>query len=65
MVYIVGTDGCECVRPFRDLDRRAQKQPHRLAVLVFVLAGAIKKLRAYAANSDSDKEPLELFRGMS
>ena len=54
-----------CVRPLRDLDRRADKKPHRLAVLVFVLAGAIKKLRAYAANSDSGKTPLELFRGMS
>jgi hypothetical protein len=51
--------------PLRDLDRRADKKRHKLAVLVFVLPGAIKKLRAHAANNDSGKEPLELFRGMS
>jgi hypothetical protein len=51
--------------PLRDLNRRAQKQPHRLAVLVFVLANAIKKLRAHAANSGEGQQPLELFRGMS
>ena len=54
-----------CVRPLRDLDRRADKKPHNLAVLVFILAGAMKKQRAHAANSDSGSEPLELFRGMS
>ncbi len=54
-----------CVRPLRDLDRRDQKQPHRLAVLVFVLSNAIKKLRAYAANSREGQQPLVLFRGMS
>ena len=32
--------------PLRDEKRRAEKKPHRLAVLVFTLAGAINKLRA-------------------
>ena len=51
--------------PLRDQNRRSQKQPHRLAVLVFVLAGAIKKLRAWAANAEGAQRRVDLFRGMS
>jgi len=53
------------VRPLRDLDRRDQKQPHRLAVLVFVLSNALKKLRAHAAHSTEANRTLELFRACS
>jgi hypothetical protein len=51
--------------PLRDQERRSQSQPHKLAVLVFILAEAIKKLRAWAANSEEANKPVELFRGMS
>ena len=51
--------------PLRDQERRSQKQPHKLAVLVFVLANAIKKLRALAANADDAHRTVNLFRGMS
>ena len=51
--------------PLRDQTRRSQNQPHRLAVLVFVLAGAIKKLRAWAANAGGAQRRVDLFRGMS
>jgi hypothetical protein len=51
--------------PLRDKGRRARQEPHKLAVLVFILAGAIKKLRAWAANSAQKNIPLSLFRGMS
>ena len=34
-------------------------------MLVFILAGAIKKLRAWAANAVEALSPVELFRGMS
>lgn len=51
--------------PLRDQNRRSEKQPHRLAVLVFVLAGAIKKLRAWAANAEGAQRRVDLFRGMS
>ena len=53
------------VRPLRDLNRRDQKQPHGLAVLVFVLSNALKKLRVHAAQSTEGHQPLELFRAMS
>ena len=49
----------------RDEGRRARQEPHKLAVLVFTLAGAIRKLRAWAANSAQKNMPLSLFRGMS
>jgi hypothetical protein len=51
--------------PLRDQQRRDEGQPHKLAVLVFILAQAIKKLRAWAANSEEAYKPVELFRGMS
>ena len=51
--------------PLRDEGRRARQEPHKLAVLVFILAGAIRKLRAWAANSAQKNIPLSLFRGMS
>ena len=51
--------------PLRDSQRRADGAPHRLAVLVFTLAGAIKKLRAMAANAPDAQIPMDLFRGMA
>ena len=51
--------------PLRDQNRRQRKEPHKLAVLVFILAGAIKKLRAWAANSPNAHKPMDLFRGLS
>ena len=52
-------------QPLRDQDRRAQRQAHNLAVLVFILTGAIKKLRAWAARAADARTPVDLFRGMS
>jgi len=51
--------------PLRDRERRDKRQPHKLSVLVFTLAGAIKKLRAWAGNAANAQSPVELFRGMS
>jgi len=51
--------------PLRDRDRRDKKQPHKLSVLVFVLARAILKLRAWAAEAPNAHSPVDLFRGMS
>ena len=51
--------------PLRDLIRREKKEPHKLGVLVFILTNAIKKLRAWAANSSTAYTPVDLFRGMS
>ena len=48
-----------------DKKRREEAQPHKLAMLVFILAGAIKKLRAWAANAPNAQSPMEHFRGMS
>ena len=51
--------------PLRNLERREKSQPHKLAVLVFILTGAIKKLRAWSANAVDAQSPVDLFRGMS
>ena len=51
--------------PLRDQVRRTQRQQHKLSVLVFVLAGAIKKLRAWAADAADAQCPKDLYRGMS
>ena len=51
--------------PLRDLKRRAQRLQHKFAVLVFTLANAIKKLRAWTANADNAHQAVDLFRGMS
>ena len=51
--------------PLRESKRRQQKEPHKLAVLVFILAGAIKKLRAWAGKAANAQDPADLFRGMS
>ena len=51
--------------PLRDLERRQEKKPHKFAVLVFVLAEAIKKLRAHAADAKDAQVPKSLYRGMS
>jgi len=46
------------------LQRRNKKEPHKLAVLVFFLANAIKKLRAWAANAPNAQSRVDLFLGM-
>ena len=51
--------------PLRDKGRRERAEPHLLAVLVFTLTTAIKKLRAWAANDANAQTPVDLFRGMS
>ena len=51
--------------PLRDRERRDKRQPHKLSVLVFTLAGAIKKLRAWAGNAANAQSRVELFCGMS
>jgi len=43
--------------PLRDRERRDKRQPHKLSVLVFTLAGAIKKLRAWAGNASDAHAP--------
>ena len=53
--------------PLRDRQRRTDGAPHKLAVTVFTLTGAIKKLRAWAGRdaADSDAQiPMDLFRGI-
>ena len=50
--------------PLRDQERRKRKQPHKLAVLVFILDRAIRKLRAWAGDTRERNEPKDLFRGM-
>ena len=51
--------------PLRDKERKREVQPHKLAVLVFVLTEAIKKLRAWASNGPDAQSLVVLFRGMS
>jgi hypothetical protein len=51
--------------PLRDKKRRERKEQHKFAVLVYVLAEAIRKLRAWAGGGDGAHDSLELFRGMS
>ena len=50
--------------PLRDRQRRNRSAPHKLAVTVFTLTGAIKKLRAWAGNAPDAQRPMDLFRGM-
>ena len=51
--------------PLRDPVRREQKKPHKLPVLVYYLASAVKKLRAWAANGVDAQSTVILYRGMS
>ena len=50
--------------PLRDRQRRTDGAPHKLAVTVFTLTGAIKKLRAWAGNAPDAQSPMDLFRGL-
>ena len=50
--------------PLRDKERRASGGAHKLAVLVFILNTAIKKVRAGAGNSGDKHKAMDLFRGM-
>ena len=50
--------------PLGDQERRAQRLPHQVAVHVFTLAKAIKKLRAWTANADIAHQEVDTFRGM-
>jgi hypothetical protein len=50
--------------PMRSQKRREKKEPHKLAVLVFILERAIKKLRAWAGNAQDKNVPKSLYRGL-
>ena len=51
--------------PLRDQGRHRRGEAHGLAVLVFILSSAIKKLRAWAGTGDNKLKSQNLFRGMS
>ena len=51
--------------PLRDVGRRERHEAHPFPIMVFLLHNGVKKLRTFAANSDTAMDKIDLFRGMS